>query len=193
MDMWRPYYDLAKQHFTNATIIIDKYHVVRQLIWAVDNVRKRVQRKLSKEDRKFFKHSKKLLLTKRDKLTIEELNNLYIIFSYSEDIRLAYEFKNIFYEILKLKDKSRVRQQLIYWIEELKESNIKEFKECIRAFRNWLEPIINGIVEPYNNAYTEGKNNKTKVLKRISYGIRTFKKLQKRILLINKNLHLQDI
>ena len=52
----------------------------------------------------------------------------------------------------------------------------------------WEEPIINGIVYPYSNAYTEGKNNKTKVLKRISYGIRTFENLRKRVLLINQNM-----
>jgi len=193
MDMWKPYYDLAKQHFKNATIIIDRYHFVRQVVWAVENVRKRVQRKLSKEDRKFFKHSKKLLLKSKANLTIDELDNLYVMFTYSEDLRLAYDLKHIFYDILKKRNKQEVKESLINYIEMLKDSKLKEFRECIRAFSNWLDPIANGIVETYNNAYTEGKNNKTKVLKRISYGIRTFKNLQKRILLINKNLHFQDI
>ena len=61
MDMWRPYYDLAKHHFKNATIIIDRYHFIRQVTWALENIRKRVQRYLCKEERIFFKRSKKLL------------------------------------------------------------------------------------------------------------------------------------
>ena len=38
-DMWRPYTDLAKTFFPNATIVIDKYHFIRQTSWAIENVR----------------------------------------------------------------------------------------------------------------------------------------------------------
>ena len=32
MDMWRPYKDIAETYFKNATIVIDKYHFIRQVI-----------------------------------------------------------------------------------------------------------------------------------------------------------------
>ena len=40
-DMWRPYTELAQTFFPNATIIVDKYHFIRQVTWAIENVRKR--------------------------------------------------------------------------------------------------------------------------------------------------------
>ena len=40
-DMWEPYRDIAKTYFKNAKIIVDKYHFVRQVSWAIDRVRKR--------------------------------------------------------------------------------------------------------------------------------------------------------
>ncbi len=34
-DMWQQYAELAKTLFPNATIIIDKYHFIRQTTWAL--------------------------------------------------------------------------------------------------------------------------------------------------------------
>ena len=31
MDMWQPYKDIAETYFKNATIIIDKFHFIRQV------------------------------------------------------------------------------------------------------------------------------------------------------------------
>ncbi len=60
--MWRPYAQLISQLFPKAKIIIDRFHYVRQVIWALENTRKRIQNTLSKDDRLHFKRSKKLLL-----------------------------------------------------------------------------------------------------------------------------------
>ena len=37
-------------------------------------------------------------------------------------------------------------------------------------------------VFPYNNGYIEGVNNTTKVIKRLSYGLKSFVRLRKKIL-----------
>ncbi|MBE6695669.1 MAG: transposase, partial [Ruminococcaceae bacterium] len=43
-------------------------------------------------------------------------------------------------------------------------------------------PITNSFFCPYTNGFTEGCNNKIKVLKRNAYGLRDFKRLRNRIL-----------
>lgn len=60
MDMTGNYKDIAWL-FPNAKVIVDKFHYVRQVYWALDNVRKRIQKQFIKEKRIYFKHSKKLL------------------------------------------------------------------------------------------------------------------------------------
>lgn len=42
MDMWKPYKDFAETFFNSATIVIDKYHFIRQAIWAFERVRSRI-------------------------------------------------------------------------------------------------------------------------------------------------------
>ena len=44
-DMWLPYVELARTFFPNAKIIIDKYHFIRQTTWAIEKVRKRLQKR----------------------------------------------------------------------------------------------------------------------------------------------------
>ena len=47
---------------------------------------------------------------------------------------------------------------------------------------NWGKSILNTFDYPYTNGFTEGCNNKIKVLKRNTYGYRNFERFRKRIL-----------
>ena len=111
------------------------------------NVRKREQKRMQKEERLFFKHGKRLLHKKIEKLKDEE-----------------------------------AKKELEIWIEMAKESNLKELKEAITAFTNWKEEICNSKLVKYTNGYTEGCNNKIKVLKRNAYGYKNFERFRNRIL-----------
>lgn len=71
IDMWKPYLELAKAYFRNAVVTIDRFHYIRQVLWAFDKVRKSEQRRLSPERRKYFKRSKKLLWSRYNKLSEE--------------------------------------------------------------------------------------------------------------------------
>ena len=60
-DMNPHFRTVAKTCFPSAVIVADRYHVIRQVIWAMENVRKTEQKKLSKKFRKYFKKSRYLL------------------------------------------------------------------------------------------------------------------------------------
>lgn len=53
---------------------------------------------------------------------------------------------------------------------------------CIKALHNWSEYILNAFDVPYSNGFTEGCNNKTKVLKRVCFGVSCFSTFRNRIL-----------
>lgn len=61
-DMWKPYSNISSVWFKNATQIVDKYHWIRQVIWAFEAVRKQEQKKFSKSHRRYFKKSRQLLI-----------------------------------------------------------------------------------------------------------------------------------
>lgn len=184
-DMWTPYIDLAKIYFPNAKIIIDKYHFIRQVTWAIDGVRKRLQRSMPASLRKYYKRSKKLILTRYFKLKDENKRACDLMLLYNDDLRKAHFLKEKFYEICQNPKYSEQRKDFFQWIKMAENSGIPEFEKCARTYRNWSKEILNAFKYPHiTNGPTEGFNNKIKVLKRTSYGIRKFDHLRTRIFLV---------
>lgn len=181
-DMWQPYVDLAKAYFPNATIIIDKYHFIRYVTWAIENVRKRLQKKMSISLRKYYKRSRKLILTRYNKLKDENKKECDLMLLYNDDLRLAHHLKEWFYDICQSNKYSYQRTAFWEWVKYAEKSGIPEFESCAKTYRNWSEGILNAFKYGFTNGPTEGYNNKIKVLKRLSYGIRNFDKFRTRII-----------
>ena len=47
MDMWAPYANLVREHAPKAQILFDRFHIVKHLNEAVDEVRRTLMRRLS--------------------------------------------------------------------------------------------------------------------------------------------------
>lgn len=171
-------------YFKNATLITDKYHWIRQALWALENVRKRIQKQLGKEKRIYFKHSRKLLLKRFDELSDEHKKQVLVMIDLSPDLSTAYFLKEQLYKyVIDAENQETALKELNIWIEDAKESEIPEFRNVITAYTNWKKSIINSCCQPITNGFTEGCNNKIKVLKRNAYGYRNFDRFRKRILL----------
>ena len=181
-DMWQPYVDLARVYFPNATIIVDKYHFIRQITWAIEKVRKRLQKTMPVSLRKYYKRSRRLILTRYNKLKDESKKACDLMLQYNEDLRLAHSLKEWFYEICQNKKYSEQRIYFFEWIKNAEKSGIAEFEKCAATYRNWSKEILNAFKYGLTNGPTEGFNNKIKVLKRISYGMSNFKRFRTRIL-----------
>lgn len=181
-DMWKPYVEMAKTFFPNAAIIIDKYHFIRQVTWAIENVRKRLQRGMSLTLRKYYKRSRSLILTRYRTLKDENKKACDLMLQYSDDLRLAHSMKEWFYDICHMTSYRRQQQEFDDWISNAKHCHIAEFEKCAQTYHNWRKEILNAFKYGLTNGPTEGFNNKIKVLKRSSYGIRNFKRFRTRIL-----------
>lgn len=187
MDMWKPYKDIAETFFKNATIVIDKYHFIRQVLWAFERVRVVEQKKFIKERRIYFKRSKRLLLKRMRNLTSEDKSAVEIMLQTSQRLKEAYLLKEKFLEFVDSKDLYEAKKNLLAWYLYVDVSNVPEFDECSKTIKNWEKYILNSFTCPYTNGYTEGCNNKIKVLKRNSYGVRNFERFRSRILHMTAN------
>ena len=61
-------------------------------------------------------------------------------------------------------------------------TELERFHKCLNTFTDWNEEILNAFETGLTKGYTEGCNNKIKVLKRNAYGMRRFDRFRKRIL-----------
>ena len=182
IDMNPHFQEVAEICFPQATIVIDRYHVTRQAIWALERVRKEEQKHLSSDWRRFCKHSKALLNKPPDKLKEDEREKLRIILGLSTRLEQAYFLKNDFLFLMHSPNSQVAKELLADWIYRAKSSHLPEFQDCTRAIHNWGQLILNSFIVPFTNGYTEGCNNKTKVLKRVCYGLRNFHRFRNRIL-----------
>ncbi|MGN1155086.1 MAG: ISL3 family transposase [Agathobacter sp.] len=184
-DMWQPYVDMAQIYFPNATIVIDKYHFTRQTGWAIEGVRKRLQRSMPTSLRKYYKHSRSLILKRYYKLKDEKKAECDLMLLYNDDLRKAHYLKEKFYKICQNPKYSEQRTMFWDWVKEAESCGIKEFEKCARTYRTWSKYILNAYKYSHiSNGPTEGFNNKIKVLKRASYGIRNFEHFRTRILMV---------
>lgn len=181
-DMWQTYFDVAKDKFKNSKFVVDKYHWIRQVIWAFENVRKEEQKKFYKDYRKYFKRSKSLLTKRFDFLTDDEKIEVNIMLYKSEKIRIAHSLKEDFLKILECNNRNEAKKKLTEWIMYAQNSNLKAFENCSKTMINWSTGILNSFDTQYTNGFIEGCNNKIKVLKRTGYGYKNFDRFRNRIL-----------
>ena len=181
-DMWRTYADTADVWFKNATQVIDKYHWIRQAVWAFENIRKAEQKKLSPQLRKYFKRSKSLLIKRSDKLNKEQRQQVDVMLYYSANISRAYWYKEEFLKILTHKEPEVAQNALAEWVKNAEHCGILPFEKCADTIRNWYTGIANSFSTSITNGFTEGCNNKIKVLKRNAYGYKNFNRFRNRIL-----------
>ena len=164
----------------HADIVADKYDVIRQANWMIRNVRIRLFNSDAKyrEYKKYWKLIAKnpnSIFSPSQKKRIKKLKNLSEIFSRAYDLRIK------FFSIFEIKDVIIFSYELNDLIGELKKSVIEECIKLGETLSNWEEEINNIQKYNINNGFVEGKNNKIKVIKRISYGIKKFDNLKKLI------------
>ena len=184
-DMNPHFRQVAKICFPQATIVADKYHVIRQVYWAMEKVRKNEQNKLSARFRKYFKKSRNLLMKRTEKLTDGEMDRLALMFEIAPRLADAYRIKNDFLSVIRSKSAAEGKRTLADWLLSVEVIDLPEFHDCTKAYHNWFNEIINSLEVPWTNGFIEGCNNKTKVLKRTCYGMRNFNNFRKRILFCN--------
>jgi transposase len=184
-DMNPHFRQVARICFPQATIVADKYHVIRQAYWAMERVRKNEQNKLPKRYRKYFKKSRHLLMKPMEKLTDDEMYQLALMFEIAPRLADAYRIKNDFLSVIRSKSAAEGKKALADWLLSVEVMDLPEFQDCTKAYHSWFHEIINSLEVPWTNGFIEGCNNKTKVLKRTCYGMRNFNNFRKRILFCN--------
>ena len=181
-DMWSTYREIATNFFHDATFLVDKYHWIRQTIWAFEAVRKEAQKRLTSDIRKYFKRSKFLLIKRYDSLESDQKKAVDTMLWYSDEMREAHSIKEWFMDILSIEDTNKLKKEFYHWLDCVETSDLKPLKKCVATYFHWQRGIFNSLESPFTNGFTEGCNNKIKVLKRNAYGYRRFDRFRNRIL-----------
>lgn len=203
-DMYEPYLQVTKIMFPKAKYVVDPFHYTTYIMKALDCVRIRLQKEYGYNSKEYrmLKNKKNVSLLRKYSNDInwyiytKRYKNGHIIEMLNYDIRkklleingeleLAYQLKELFLDIINHTTYEDAKRQFINWIELCKESKIEEFIIASNTIENWLEYIVNSFIDKrYSNGFTEGLNNKIKVIKRIGFGYKNFDFFRLRLLYI---------
>jgi len=191
-DMSPSYLKFCEETFPDATIIIDKFHVINQVLEAVQSIRIRIKNQLLEylpKGKKRTEADKKTLsdleLLKRSKflLTQSESNwNDYQnelmqkVFKQFEELKTAYElsetFKQWYHKNNCKKHPIIIEKELFNWYETVENSKLKEFKSVVKMIEKHEDRILNYFQKALTNAKAENLNSKIQRFIINNYGIR---------------------
>ena len=193
MDMFSPYYDLARQLFPCAKIVLDRFHIVQHLSRAMSRVRVQIMNQLDRKSHEYkaLKRYWKLIQQDSRKLSDKRfyrptfrmhLTNQEILeklLSYSQELREHYEL----YQLLLFHFQEKQAEHFFGLIEERIACINPIFQTVFKTFLKDKDKIINALELPYSNAKLEATNNLIKVIKRNAFGFRNFDNFRTRILI----------
>lgn len=184
MDMWVAFQNSTNKHAPNADIIFDKFHILRHLSEAMDQVRREEYRRVSGKERSFIKGQRYTLLAHQQNLSLEGRQSLKKLLSVNKRIQVAYLLKEEFYQLWDYKSEAWAKKFFSHWKQQLKWQRLKPFEK----FAGMIEKHWAGIVS-YCHAdnkvklgFVEGVNNKIRVIQRKAYGYRDEEYLKLKIL-----------
>jgi len=168
-DMWRPYKASLKDFLPNATLVIDKFHVVRIASEIMEKERKEMQSQFNKVARLHAKKSLRWITLKRpNSLNEEEQEILKDMETTMPKLKLAYDVKEDFYNIYDCETKKAAEKAFKNWADNIP-NDLSKFKDLVKTVSNNYESIFSYWDAPLSitNAYTEGHNGLTKVANRL--------------------------
>ena len=171
MDMFMQFRNTVYLVFHMLILLADKYHVIRQANWMIRDVRIRLFN-LDTKYREYKKYWKLIAKNPNSTFSLLQKKRIKKLKNLSEIFSKAYDLRAKFFSIFEIKDVTIFSYELKNLIRELKESGIKECIKLGETLSNWEKEINNIQKYNINNGFVEEKNNKIKVIKRLSYGIK---------------------
>jgi transposase len=179
MDLSETYRSIARQYFPNATIVADRFHVIRL-------VNQHFLKAWQNHDTEGRKNRGLLSLMRRHewRLSPEQRDNLGRYLKAFPVLDALYEAKQRLNRLLLLKtlNGKKARRMLPALLELIKQFTASPLQSLAKTLQSWLEPIVAMWRFPKNNGITEGFHNKMEMMSRRAYGFRNFENYRLRVL-----------
>ena len=183
IDMWAPYYQAACKKLPRAKVVVDRFHVMKQLNMRLTHLRTNYQKKCDPETQKMLKGSRWIVVRNRSELSKTQAEHLNQILEACPQLGTLYLLKEEFRTTFeKIKCREKAARFLNAWCLKAEQTGDKFLAKFIKTFRNWQDEILNYFVERITNGFVEGTNNALRATIRIAYGYRNFDNFKLRIL-----------
>jgi len=165
IDMSPSFISGCSNHLPNADITFDKFHVMKEVNNAMDELRK-----LERIGNDMLKKHKYTFLKNKLSPKIEEERNL--LMELYPKLGEGYRLKHLFNDFWDIEDKQEAEGYLAFWCDLADESGIFPFQKVVNTIKAHWSGIINYIESRINNGILEGLNSQIQLAKKRARGYR---------------------
>lgn len=174
MDMWEPYVKATMEQVPLASekIVFDRFHIMKNMNEAVDQVRRREHRELTAEGNDLLKGTKHWWLYNYDNVPDKNLRAFEAVRDQNLKTSRAWAIKETLRELWNYRSMSWARKFFTGWFGWAKRSKLSPIKKVADTLHRHLENILTHCVHPITNGVAEGLNSKIMSIKRKACGYR---------------------
>jgi len=174
MDMWKPFRKSTLANAPHARIVYDKFHIMKHLSDALDEVGRSEYKRASEKDKRFIKGQRYTLLSHKSNLDLKGQKALEMLLKANKRLHKAYLWKESFGQLWDYGNPTWARKFFDNGKAQLRWQRLTSFEK----FADLIEKHGDGIISdchPDHKAslgFMEGLNNKIRLIQRRAYGIK---------------------
>lgn len=175
MDLSPAYQQAVRKHLPKATVVFDRFHVVKLLNKKLTQLRRQLYRQATTDLKKqVLKGTRWLLLKNPENLdpVKGEPGRLRVALRLNESLAVAYYLKEDLRQIWEQPDQRAARSKLLDWYHQAMDSGVRVLQDFARTLLKHAPGILAWYDYPISTGPLEGTNNKIKTLSRQHYGLR---------------------
>lgn len=191
-DMSVAYIDAVTTYLPNATLVFDRFHIIKLYNDKLSNLRRDLYHQLADTLQKNVLKGVRWLLLKRPEnldASRREPERLREALELNEPLAIAYQLKDELNEIWQQEDQETAQALLMDWIVYAESTGIRVLKQFARTLRFHAWSILAWYDYSISTGPLEGTNNKIKTMKRQAYGFRDPEFLKLKILGIHETTY----
>jgi transposase len=186
MDMSPSFISGALNHFPNAGIIFDKFHIIKALNEALDEVRKGEH-----NENKLLKGHRFTLLHLKSNLSANKQTELETLLMTYPTIGKAYNFRESFVDIFNNVYGDETEDRLNEWCEKVNESSIQPLVKFVNLIKKHMFGIKTMFkFKSVNNGILEGLNSLIQLAKKRARGYGNVENLKNMVYFVTGKLEL---
>ena len=138
MDMWKPFRQATHEYAPQAEIVFDKFHILRHLNEALDDVRRAEVARVHGKARRFIKGNRYTLLSHRENLDLNGRQALKALLAANRRLNTAYVLKESFGQLWSYRSAAWARRFFENWRDSLKWQRLKPYEKFAAMIdRHW--------------------------------------------------------
>ena len=174
MDMSPAFLAAVERHLPNATIVHDRFHIVKLMNDKLSQLRRELYQQATKLQQNVLKGSRWLLLMNPENLdpVKGEPGRLQAALELNKSLAIAYYLKEDLRQLWEQPNQEAARLKLLDWYQQAMASGVRVLQVFARTLLANQWRILSWYDYPISTGPLEGLNNKIKTMQRQHYGLR---------------------